>query len=487
MTNLTSISGFSINASQWIDYTHLFEVCPNIETIQTFLKDYDLSRSKIDGILRPNNGTLKLQKLRVINDSFNHTGSFDDNSLTSVDLYDFFDWENEALYTKITNLFTSSNRKVSGFSIKKTISQEHFARILQVLHKYVNIKQLTNLFSYCTITDYNPNTCPIVLTTESETDFSKIESINSLFYKCKSGSGTNAPLNIRRSFFVPLKNVITMANTFYNVRFDHMFSYDFFCKRSYTNVITNIGVKDANTGNVTYNATLRTISYAKPIVDMYNCFCGAKFVNCKSWFDRTDDVNVGLEPEIEKVNNDPTITTYYKRVNAKDVAYKVTNYGITDTINNFTNYVDINWIPKNGSMTDETNRGINNHMIEDDLNYYHNLSFGKSFVENDLNIYPAFCCLPPDILHACSNDCDLTNVFADTNIIGVLPQHLMKNCYNGVPNNMLRNVNIMPNLLYHYDRKCNQYYIDAMPTTSEEEIRRKEGVINDRSCLHKYK
>lgn len=474
LTNLTSISGFSINASQWIDYTHLFEVCPNIETIQTFLKDYDLSRSKIDGILRPNNGTLKLQKLRVINDSFNHTGSFDDNSLTSVDLYDFFDWENEALYTKITNLFTSSNRKVSGFSIKKTISQEHFARILQVLHKYVNIKQLTNLFSYCTITDYNPNTCPIVLTTESETDFSKIESINSLFYKCKSGSGTNAPLNIRRSFFVPLKNVITMANAFYNVRFDHMFSYDFFCKRSYTNVITNIGVKDANTGNVTYNATLRTISYAKPIVDMYNCFCGAKFVNCKSWFDRTDDVNVGLEPEIEKVNNDPTITTYYKRVNAKDVAYKVTNYGITDTINNFTNYVDINWIPKNGSMTDETNRGINNHMIEDDLNYYHNLSFGKSFVENDLNIYPAFCCLPPDILHACSNDCDLTNVFADTNIIGVLPQHLMKNCYNGVPNNMLRNVNIMPNLLYHYDRKCNQYYIDAMPTTSEEEIRRKE-------------
>ena len=107
---------------------------------------------------------------------------------------------------------------------------------------------------------------------------------------------------------------------------------------------------------------------------MYNCFCGAKFVNCKSWFDRTDDVNVGLEPEIEKVNNDPTITTYYKRVNAKDVAYKVTNYGITDTINNFTNYVDINWIPKNGSMTDETNRGINNHMIEDDLNYYHLVS-----------------------------------------------------------------------------------------------------------------
>jgi len=47
----------------------------------------------------------------------------------------------------------------------------------------------------------------------------------------------------------------------------------------------------------------------------------------------------------------------------------------------------------------------------------------------------------------------LTNVFADTNIIGVIPQHLIKECYNSKLYNMFRNVNILPNLIYHYDSK----------------------------------
>ena len=460
LTNIKIISSFSINPSQWIDYRHMFEVMPNIESISMFLNNYNLSRSWIEGILKPKNGEMKLQYLKSVNDSFNHSGSFTDNSLMTVDLYDFFDWENTALYNQMTALFTSSNRKVPGFCIKKTISNTHFARILEVLHKYSQIDKLMNLFSYCTITDYDASTCPIVLTTESDSDFSRIESINSLFYNCKTDD--DSPLSIRRSFFAPLKNVIYMANTFYNVRFDHMPSYDFFCKRSYTNVTYNIGVSGQS--GISYsNNTLRTITYNRPIVDMYNCFCGAKFINCKSWFDRYDDVNTGLEPERDLVNNDPAITTYYKKVDGKDVEYKIFNYGITDTINNFTNYVTDMTIPKSASQSAESLKGINNHTINGDLDHYGNLAFGKSFIENDLNIYPAYCCLPPDIIHCCSSDCDLTNVFADTNIIGVLPQHMLKNCYNGTPNNMLRNVNIMPNLIYHYDKKCDLSYINNLP------------------------
>ena len=490
MTRLTSINSFSVNSAQWIDYTHMFEVCPNILNISLFLNGYDLSRSKIDGILKPNNGELKLQNLNTINDSFNHGGNFDDNSLTPIDLYDFFDWENTALYGTIEKLFTSSNSKLPGFCIKKTISQEHFARILEVLHKYNKISKLSNLFSYCTITDYDPNSCPVVLATESDQDFVKVTNINALFYNCKSGDGS--PLSIRRSFFEHLKNVEEMANTFYNVKFDHMPSYDFFCKRTYTTKTTNIGVKVDGASTPSYSgASLRTITYTKPIADMFNCFCGAKFVNCRSWFDVNDIFgydendqplldNVTLKPDKETVMKDGvSYDTYYMKLNSRDIEYKTTNYEVTDTINNFTNYVEINWIPKSGAIYDETNRGINNHSIPGDLDHFHNLQFGKSFIENDLNIYPAYCCLPPDFFHPCKNDCNLTNVFADTNIIGVLPQHLMKNCYNGILNNMFRNVNIMPNLIYHYDKKCNQYESSCIPERREEYLNLINGTLTD--------
>ena len=79
----------------------------------------------------------------------------------------------------------------------------------------------------------------------------------------------------------------------------------------------------------------------------------------------------------------------------------------------------------------------------------------EKYVENTYNIYPTYCCLPPDLFYGCEFVCNLSNVFADSNIIGVIPQHLLKKCYNSKLENMFKNVNILPNLIYHYNSNTN--------------------------------
>lgn len=471
---LEAFQSFSINSSQWIDYTRLFEFCPNVKILNGFLNT-DLSKANISGILKPNGGTVKLNNLESIQESFNHTGNID--SLTSIDLYEFFDWENEAIYDKIYYLFTSSQRDSIGFSIKKHISNENFRTIIGLLHNYKNIHSLMNLFSYCTIEDYDGFEIKL------EDDMNDVSNINALFFKCKSSN--DRPLKIRRSFFEHLKNVVNMANTFYGVYFDHIPSYDFFCK--YTTVVPqnpNVKVKVKGVIPTSNNAYLTTISYGSNLIaDMSNCFCDAKFIGCRCWFDINDIVddenhtNEYYKPSSEVVtyNGDNTYTTYYKRENGIDVEYKVTNYALTDTINNFTNYVDINYLQQ--STSTDSIIGINNHDINVDLREFNNNEespFNRELI-SDMGFSPTYCCLPPDIFYACKLDCSLKNVFANTNIIGILPQHLLKNCYNGNLNNMFKNTNILPNLLYHYDIQCNQEFINNL---NDETL--KQNCINKR-------
>lgn len=466
--HIESFNSFNINASQYVDYRRMFEICPNVKRISGLL-NIDLSRSRIDGILKPKGGEIKLQNLESISDSFNHGG--DVYTLQAIDLYEFFDWTNTTLYNKMLSLFTSSARGVPGFCINKVISQEHFAEILGLLHRYENIKSLSNIFSYCTINGYSPETCHI----ELAGDMPKVKSINSLFYNCKSSNGS--PLYIRRSFFEHLKCVTSMCNTFYNVLFDHMLSYDFFCKRKVKESSRpNVKVKVDGSIPAASNAYLTTIEYTDPIVDMNNCFCGAKFINCKCWFDVNDVVdseghtNDYYKPpkDVVTYNGDSSYTTYYIRQNTVDVEYNITEPSvITDTYNLFTNFeTGPILLPLiNDSAGTSQQKGLNNHRIINELDYFNNLEEDSPYITNSTGLYPTYCCLPPDIFHGCSDVCDLTNVFANTNIIGVLPQHLLVNVYNGYTNNMFKNVNIMPNVIYHYDKKCNQAYIDSLDST----------------------
>ncbi len=468
-TRIKEIDDFSVDSRHWVDYTHLFEVCPQVESVGRFLNNIDLSRAKIDGLLKP------CTNLVNVFDSFNHSG--DVSELTPIDLYEFFNWSdgegNYPLSNKIKKLFESSTKQDVGFTINKYISQVHFEELMNSFHNYVDINRLSNIFSYCTITDYDPT---YEINLGNDVVMSKITNINSLFYKCKAqNNGNDVPLRIRRSLFKGLPSVTEMANTFYGVKFDHMLSYDFFCKRQeYTD--PNIFVDD----NGYKSAVLHTYRYSTfEIVDMTNCFKDVKFVNCKSWFDPEDDVNTDLEAVKDTVsyNGDDSLTEYYRLEGNVYVRYNISEpKSVMDTKNNYTNYVSTVNI-KVSSVK------INNHDIESDLNLFGNMQgTWRPYVKNNVNIYPTYCCLPPDIFYGCRYNCSLKNIFSNTNIIGVIPQHLIEKCYgDNILNNMFENVNILPNLIYSYDKRLNQSYIDSLPTTTPTEIEYKDSCIANRS------
>lgn len=458
-TRFTAFMNFSVNSSQYISYTNVFKACPNITTLSGFLNS-DLSKSEITGALK------ECKNLTTIYSSFNHTGEI--STAPEINLYDFFNWDDEDLFNSISELFTSDDKSV-GFVLNKFIYNNEFFDILRVLPKYKNITKLSNIFSYCTIRDYNGSEIKLGdPNLENVEVMPNINNINSLFYRC---SGNGNPLNIRRSFFKSLPNVTSMAFTFGYVEFNHMLTYDFFCKRKDTLVDRGIYVvvdetkneqdpsrySSGNSNNGNPVAVLHTIEYSPKISNMNSCFMGAKFVNCECWFDHNISENVSLKPKRDYVTyNNDTYEEYYKK-EGKFVKYIIKEpKALMDTRGNFTNYVQdvlIN-VSQGGSSTETNNITISNHDIDKDLTTYYNIHdsypFNKEMMTM-LGISPTYCCLPPDLLYSCTYACDLTNIFADSNIIGVIPQHFVSECYNGTFNNMFKNVNILPNLIYHYN------------------------------------
>ena len=459
-TRIKYITYFNINTNQYVDYSNLFKLCTEVTTLNNFL-NCDLSRMNISGLLKT------CTKLTSITDSCNHIGNVSELGYT-IDLYEFFNWENLQNIQKLFECGSDDVKKIS-FSVKKTISNTNFFNIIELLNNYKIIKRLSNIFSYCTITGYSGDEIKFT------DDMPGIFNINALFYHCNAidNNGNDKPLMIRRSFFEHLPDVTLVANTFCGVHFDHMLSYDFFCK-SYEDNDTSIYLKE---GNSYVSATLHTTKFKSSLINsMYSCFKDAKFENCRCWF----DVNRDFAPEDrhipvrDVINNDPNITTYYRKEGASlYIEYKISDpTAYTDTLNNYTNYVPDITIPGNNYV-------INNHDIKSDLVLFNNIPSVTNwtedgyvpFVENDFNIYPTYCCLPPDIFYGCYRECDLTNVFSGTNIIGVIPQHLLIKCYASSINNMFENVNILPNLIYHYNSRTetNEYleFIDNIDIDEE--------------------
>lgn len=455
---LTYIEAFNISTAHWVDYSKLLDFCPNVTHLRNFLK-CDLSKAKIDNILQ------NCTHLVEVTDSFTHTGNMNDlKDEDAINLYTFFNWNNLSSIRELFSTRGSTGFLEPGFAVKKYLNNEDFKSILNILPTYTEITKLSNLFSYCTIKNYDSTE---IILGDGTVDMNKITNVNSLFYQCKTDDGT--PLKIRRSFFNNLKNVTTVTNTFGGVYFDHMLPYDFFCKRTYTSIDNNIYVL---TDSGYKPATLHTISYGSYLIsNMYNCFKDAKFKNCKCWFDpfdENDEENFdkngnSLKPKKDYVeyNGDSSYTSYYRLDKGNYVEYPITEPdAYIDTLNNFTNYVST-------VKSDIQERIlIKNHDIDGDMNTYGNRKVGypyDSSLMKTFNIAPTYCCIPPDIFHTCTDDCDLTCVFADTNIIGVIPQHLVKKCYNGKFNNMFRNVNILPNLVYHYNSNTvNQDFVNLI-------------------------
>jgi hypothetical protein len=572
-TNLKIFSYFEFNSSQYVDLSNIFKLYPNVTTIENFLNG-DLRKYKYGGLLSD------CKNLTSVKDSFNHNNVNTLSECEEIDLSGFFNWEAN---TNIYNLFASGDATYLGFISKKTVSYTNMVDIMSNISKKKQLTSLTNIFSYCTITNYNNEEIEF---TDKNT---KITSLNYLFYKCKSDYGEFGQLKFASSFFENIPNVTSLVRTFYGVNLGSMFGMDFFKKRKETTTNVYI-VKNGQDSKLDASwdiAKLHSFEYNKVISNLTECFAYVKFVDCKNWFDPQDHDMSSIETDYIDYNGDTeTYKNYYKsrsssniytfnikgeeygiktsniifeenetidtikdrgdlycvyndedyyyygyqycsdsdsdsdaliqviKINNNNIknaekvkindnsyyritllrynnysysnAYTITtNTEISDLDNNYTHYIS------NFSVTYNKNIfNFYNHDYTSDLNYYNNSNYGNPLEESSFNLYKTYCCLPPDILYGCSNNAQLTGVFMDTNIIGVMPLHLTKNCQYSSLANAFKNINLMPNLEYLYNstfKENNEFegYFDNVPIVEQDKskIPTESLDMNSNACV----
>ena len=189
---------------------------------------------------------------------------------------------------------------------------------------------------------------------------------------------------------------------------------------------------------------------------MNECFLNTKFVNCKNWFDHNSESNVNIigyrnyisTGDGEENKHDENGFVYYKYniiFNSYE-KYILDNDVFDDCLDNYTDFISDNEI---GDYT------LNNHDLLQDFTYYgntkDNMPFDPENKSNNNTIQKTYCCLPPDFLYGCNSTATIDSIFANSNIIGVIPRNLTKKINNQPIPNIFKNVNIMPNLEYYYD------------------------------------
>ena len=458
---------------QFIDFSGMFNLFPNVQILSTFLNG-NLSKYEIGGLLKP------CKNITSIIQSFCDSNVNNPNNTQEIDLWEFFNWNENT--TDVTNLFEGLDATSNGFTIKKTITYEHLIQILKKISEYTNLTRLVNLFSYCTITYYNNDEINFG-TDESDGEdivLNNIINISNLFDNCTStykpfenidggvkGVYTGGVLNIGRSFFKGLPNFKIAQRTFANTYLSSSLTYDYFCKRSYNN----------SKGESVYllesqeykEAELHEYKYSSDIINLKECFYNTKFVNCKNWFDQNDNINMGIikdtdrnyisistgESEEEK-HSEIGFVYYKKNTLGRYEEYILDNDIFDDCLDNYTDFVPKNIIDNDSGSPIEWY----NHDLLQDFTYYGNIIEDADLPVNIENegyvntIQKTYCCLPPDFLYGCSSSVNIESIFANSNIVGVIPRNLTKKIKDRNTSNIFRNVNIMPNLEYYYDKNA---------------------------------
>jgi hypothetical protein len=444
--NITSIESLNFS-DQYIDFRGMFELFPNVQILHTFLNG-NLNKYNINGLLKP------CKNIRSIIQSFCNSNI---NGSQEIDLYEFFNWEENT--TSITNLFEGREVLINGFTIRKNITYENLKKVLKKIESYTNLTRLTNLFSYCIITEYNNEEIKF------DSKLYNITNISNLFDNCTSdyrplanfeagvkGIYNGGVINIGRSFFEKLPNFTVAQRTLANTYLSSSLTYDYFCKRGNTFTEKNV-LMSTDRSDI---AKLYEYDYNSNIINLKECFESVKFVDCKNWFDSSDSEIIINRNYIKHGNNtyNERGCKYYKydAMSGSYEMYILDNDIIDDCLDNYTDFVPQNEIQNSGSPITWYN-----HDLRQDFTYYNNIKEAvKPFDPVNSGcvntIQKTYCCLPPDILYGCSGTADITGIFANSNIIGVIPRNLIKKVKTQSISNIFKNVNIMPNLEYYYDK-----------------------------------
>lgn len=340
LTNITSISSLNFNAEQYIDFSRLFEVLPNVTRIDNFLNT-DLQRFNIEGMLKPCENLLS-----VVNSFTTYSTN------TPVDLWKFFNWEGNK---KIELLFSSSDDNTPSFNFNKTVSYDNLVNIFKSIAKYENLTKLTNVFSNCTVTGYAKLDKPEIKFGDDVVLYN-IKSINYLFTNMKSDRKDQG-LSFSRNLFVQLPNVEKLRMTFSGVRFTEMFSIDFFARRKSVPQSREVYLftgEDVTSDSSYEKHMLYTYEYNKNIVDLNNTFYNARFVSCNPWYDREKD-NVYIEKNYISTIEGKKLRNVSKYYICDNLDYYTISYGdaLTGTINCTDNIIRVDAsVPYSGILGD---------------------------------------------------------------------------------------------------------------------------------------
>jgi hypothetical protein len=438
---------------QYIDFRGMFELFPNVQTITSFLNG-GLSKYNIDGLLYP------CKYITSIKQSF--CDSNIEQSTQMIDLYNFFNWEENTL--DVNCLFEGLKELNNGFKVYKYITYNNFKKILDKITQYPKLTRLTNLFSYCTITEYNNEEIKF----NDGVILNNIINISNLFESCTStfmpfidsdanniykGIYTGGVLNIGRSFFKHLPRFTVAQRTLANTYLSSPLTYDYFCRRDTKFTEKRVFLSE----DQSKSAVLYECGYNSNIINLKEFFYNTKFVNCKNWFDNTDDSNIIIDRNYikygDKIYNEWGQEYYlYNNINGSYEKCILNNDIIDDCLDNYTDFISENEIRNTkGSFK------WYNHDLLQDFTYYGNINTDRLFPFDPYNkgnntIQKTYCCLPPDFLYACRETTEIDAIFANSNIVGVIPRNLTKNIKSKSIPNIFRNVNIMPNIEYYYDK-----------------------------------
>ena len=460
--NIDTITSLNFG-DQSLDFRGMFNLFPNVNSISLFLYNCNLSRYKLDGLLMP------CKNITSISQSFCDINI--EKSTQKIDLYNLFNWEENT--TDITRLFEGpeKNYLINGFEVKKTITYDNFKKILKKITEYTKLTRLTNLFSYCEITGYPSDDNDNIISFGEGVVLNNITNISNLFNGCtsdympfvnesvdKKGIYKGGVLNIGRPLFENLPNVVTVYRTFKDTYLSSSLTYDFFCKRGKSFSTTPVYLSE----DMKNPATLYEYAYDSNMITLDECFYNTKFVNCKNWFDPNDNENsrinisrnyvVEVKDKEEIIHSELGFEYYTYRLGSYE-KHTLDNDVIDDCFDNYTDFIPQYEI----SYKSAESLTIYNHDLEQDFIYYGNIKGNiKPFDPQNKNkvntIQETYCCLPPDILYGCGDSATINGIFANSNIIGVIPRNLTKKIKNKHIPNVFLNVNIMPNLEYYYDK-----------------------------------
>lgn len=492
--NIASIQSLNFG-NQYIDFRGMFNLFKNVNSIADSFNG-KLSKCNLSDLLKPCKNIKKI---------FNSFCDYDVDSVENnqiIDLYNFFNWEENT--KNIEQLFDGYNYDTqsylgNGFRIKKTITYDNFKKVLNKITEYKKLTRLTNIFSYCTITEYKGEEIKFEIALDNIVNISNLFDNCSSDYKLFVDDGTNEKgvytggvLNIGRSFFEMLPNFTSAQRTLANTHLSSPLTYDYFCKRSKQYKEKDVLLSE----NKEDIATLYEYSYDSNIVALKECFYNTKFVNCKNWFDESDnniisDRNYIIDKDGNKHDERGFVYYMYNNLSGSYEKLMLDNNLFDDCLDNYTDFVPKNQI----EGIDGKNYTWYNHDLLQDFVYYGNIKDGiKPFDPENTTcndtIQKTYCCLPPDFLYGCSDKSIVDGIFANSNIIGVIPRNLTKNIRNQYMANIFKNVNIMPNIEYYYDVKgiFNNFILDNISDNDivevdESGVDSDSDVVNEEYCV----